>query len=135
MFLLVGCACAGRHNGGRGYREPRQPDQGQARHPGQPQVVRLEVAVRGFEKDSHHDRDKRRRGGHRSQRDLDVRRRSKAAGDKEKKRKKKKRSSSSSSSGSPSFHHHRRAPLWQKRNRPRNRQRKLLSVPNPVRIG
>ena len=105
MLLFVGCACAGRHNGGRGYREPRQPDQGQARHSGQPQVVRLEVAVRGSEKDFHHDRDKRRRGGHRSQRDLgaeDVRRRSKAAGDKEKKRKKKKRSSSSSSSASPS---------------------------------
>ncbi|CAL1165520.1 unnamed protein product [Cladocopium goreaui] len=67
--------------------------------------LRLEVAVRGSEKDFHHDRDKRRRGGHRSQRDLgaeDVRRRSKAAGDKEKKRKKKKRSSSSSSSASPS---------------------------------
>ena len=69
-------------------------------------VVRLEVAARGSQKDFHHDRDKRRCGGHRSQRDLgaeDVRRRSKAAGDKDKERKKKKRSSSSSSSSaSPS---------------------------------
>lgn len=107
--FLVGLTWAGRDFGGRGnYRGHKQPDQRQPTQPGQPQVVRVELAVRGADKEhSHHyERDRHRRGGHRSQREHPVeaeRRRGKDLS-KEKKKKKKKRqtSSSSSSSGSSS---------------------------------
>eukprot|EP00435_Cladocopium_sp_Y103_P042236 s963_g11.t1 len=106
LLLGVSLAWAGRDYGGRGYHGPKQPDNGQTRHPGQAQVVRLEVAVRGADKDQsrHDDRDKRRRGGgHRSQRDTVFEPSRRRGKDKDKKKKKKRRSSSSSSSSaSPS---------------------------------